>query len=133
MAEKEKTSRTRPFFLAVLVMALLVHTATLAIVFLLAVIFNGWITNTVNEYFPEQTITRTNIVLVNLSGFLLNSLSFSGAYSLWHMKRWGLYLFAVTSILFLLLPFMLGYGNYTSLIILGVVIGFLFLYYRRLK
>ena len=134
MAEKEiETPAGRPFILSIFCIALFVYSGVLGFTFLLAVIFNGWISHTVAGVFTEMDISRGSIVGFSAVSFLLNGLSFFSVYLIWNLKRLGLYLFSLSAMLFLLLPFFLGYGDPYSLVIMSVVIIFLFLHYRRLK
>lgn len=123
----------RPFILAIFCIALFVYTATLSLIFLFATIFNRWISNIVVDFFPDRNINSTNLLLLSATGFLLNTLSFYAVYSVWKLKRSGLYILMITSLLFLMLPFSLGFGNYYSVIIIFVLNGLLFLFYRKLK
>ena len=134
MAEKETDiKRGRPFILSIFCIALFVYSGTLSLLFLLATVFNGWISQTVADFFPEKTIDSKNILIINLAGLLLNGISFYAVYSLWRLKRSGLYIFAVAATSFLLIPFFLGFGNIYSLIMQFFLIGLLFLFYGRLK
>ncbi len=123
---------TRPFLLSILCVALFVHSATLTIIFLLATFFNGWIFSMLQDYFPEKNINNSSVLMLSLLGFVLNGLAFTGIYNMWKLKRSGLYLYSAASLVFILFPFFLGFGNLASIIIIVVLIGLLFLFYRRL-
>lgn len=134
MAEKVTHNKgTRPFILSIFCIALLVYSGTLSIIFLMASVFNSWISQTVSDFFPERDIDPMHILVISLVSFLLNAVSFYAVYSIWNLKRSGLYIFAVAALLFLLIPVFLGFGNYYSLVIIGGLILLLFLFYRRLK
>lgn len=121
----------RPFLLSVFCIALFVYTGILTLVFLLAVVFNHWISHTVDDFFLERTVSRGSIIALSLVAFLLNGLSFYSVFAVWHLKKHGLYTLALSSMVFLLFPFFLGFGNVSSLIIMGSVNVILFLFYKR--
>ena len=134
MTEKENDIiRHRPFVLSILCIALFVYTGILSLIFLLSILFNGWISNTISDFFPERNIVNRNILILSLVGFLLNSISFYSTYAIWRLRKFGLYLFSVASILFLIYPFFLGFGNFYSVVVMIVIVGLLFLFYRRFK
>jgi hypothetical protein len=134
MADKEtEPVRQRPFLLSIFCVSLFVYTGTLSLVFLLSVVFNNWVSHTVDDFFQERTVNSGLILLLSLAGLLLNGLSFFAVFSIWNMRKYGLYLLAGSSLLFLMLPFFLGFGNTNSILIMGAVNIILFLYYRRLK
>jgi hypothetical protein len=134
MAEKENEKiTTRPFILSVFCIALFVYTGMLSIIFMLVTLFNRPISITVADFFPERMITRENILLLSIVGAALNLLSFFSVMFIWRMKRTGLYVFTLASLIFLLLPFFMGFGDFTSLIIMGIIIAVLFLFHNRLK
>ena len=134
MTEKENDIiHHRPFVLSILCIALFVYTGILSLIFLLSILFNGWISNTISDFFPERNIVNRNILILSLVGFLLNSISFYSTYAIWRLRKFGLYLFSVASILFLIYPFFLGFGNFYSVVVMIIIIGLLFLFYRRFK
>ena len=123
--------RKRPFLLSVICIALFVYTGVLSLIFLLALVFNGWMHETVNGFFPEQEIDPMQILLIGSAGFFLNGLAFFAVLSMWRLKRYGLYLFVLSSFLVFLVPYFLGYGNAQSLLIIGVFNLLLFLFYSK--
>lgn len=131
--KKTDTSVNRPFFLSILCISLFVYTGVLSLIFLLSILFNKWISNTLSDFFPEKQIEDSNILMICMVAFVLCATSFISTFLMWKLKRTGLYLFAISSLLFLFFPFIFGFGNYYSLAILGVIIVLLFLYYRRFK
>jgi len=134
MTEKENDIvQHRPFILSILCIALFVYTGILSLVFLFSIIFNNWISNTISDFFPERNIENRSILILSVIGFLLNGISFFSTYTIWKLRKSGLYLFSVASILFLIYPFFLGFGNYYSVVVMIVIVGLLFLFYRRFK
>jgi hypothetical protein len=124
-------ARERPFLLTVFCVALFIYSGMLTLIFLLAVVFNHWISHTVDEFFRESTISRNSILALSLVAFLLNGLSFYSVFAVWNLKKHGLYTLAMSSMFFLLFPFFLGFGSVTSLIIMGAVNVILFMFYKQ--
>ena len=130
--EKERReNQHRPFLLSVFCVALFIYTGILTLVFLLAVIFNNWISHTVDDFFLERTVTRSSIIALSLVAFLLSGLSFYSVFAVWHLKKHGLYTLAMSTMIFLLFPFFLGFGNVSSLVIMGTINVILFMHYKR--
>lgn len=124
-------SKTRPFILSVLCIALFVYSVTLSLIFLFSMVFNKWISNTLAIYFPERQIESGNIFFLSLVGFVLAGSSFIGTYLIWRLRRAGLYIFSIMSLLLLAFPFLFGFGNLYSLLIIGFMIVLLFAFYKR--
>jgi hypothetical protein len=124
---------TRPFLLSVFCIALFVYTGILSIVFLLATLFNKWISNAIDEFFPMREVSSAEVLFLSLLGLLLSGVSFYSVISIWRLKRAGLYIFTFSMLFFQAIPFVFGFGNILSIIVMGVIILSLFLFYKRLK
>lgn len=134
MKENESNQNvTRPFFLSILCISLFVYTGALSLIFLLSSLFNKWISNTLSDFFPERNIENINILLLSLVALVLSTASFFSVFLIWQLKKSGLYLFIISSLLFLLYPFIFGFGNYYSLGIMGVIILLLLLFIKKFK
>ncbi len=131
-SSKENINK-RPFFLSILCMAIFVYAGFLALLFLLALIFNTWVTSTLDNFFPEKTLTGTPVIIISLFGFLLNVVSLIGAQFLWKLRRLGFYFYLISNLIFVFFPFVIGYGNLYSAIILIIIPLLLSLYYRKLS
>lgn len=130
-AAVESKKENRPFFLSILCVSLFVYTGILSLIFLLSIIFYGWISNTLADFFPEREIVKTNILWLSIIAFLLSGASFYATFLMWRLKKSGLFLFILSSLAFQAFPFLFGFGNYYSLIIILVIIVLLLLYWRR--
>ena len=123
----------RPFLLSVFCIALFVYTGFLSIIFLLATLFNKWMSSAIDDFFPMRVVSRAEVLFLSILGLLLSGISFYSVISIWRLKRAGLYIFTTSMLLFQAIPFVFGYGNVLSIIVMGVVVLCLFLFYKRLK
>jgi hypothetical protein len=129
----ENTVKTRPFLFAVICFSIFIFSGFIGLLFLMALLFNSWMTQTLIEFFPERDLSSTSVFLLTLAFFLINSLNFVGAYFLWKMKKSGFYYFLTGTLVFIALPYILGYGNYISSVILLMIVFLLSIYYRKLS
>jgi len=128
----ELVQTKRPIILTIICIAIAVYTLVLSMAFLAALIFNNWISITLNDYFEGNHIAPGSFFWLALSGLILNLLSFFAAIRLWQLKKMAYYLYVGCSLFFVLFPFVLGFGNYYSLIIIGLFIGLLSLFLKKL-
>ena len=98
----------RPFFLAMICVAILAYTSVLSLAFLVALIYNGWIARTLNDYFEGSHVAPGSFFWLALSGLILNLLSFFAATRLWQLKKDGL-LF-ICRMLFIFCAFPICFG-----------------------
>ncbi len=123
----------RPFFLSILCIAIFIYAGFLALLFLFALIFNTWVTSTLNDFFPEKTLNSNNVVLISLIGFVLNIVSVAGAIYLWKLRKIGFYLYLLSNLIFIFFPFLIGYGNLYSAAILILILLLIVLFLKKLK
>lgn len=128
----EKISR-RPFFLSILCIAIFVYSGFLSIIFLFAILFKEWVTNTMLDFFPEKTFTSAYILFFSAIGFLITSTSFIGGYFLWKLKKIGFYLYLTSNLIFIFLPFFIGDGNLYSAAILIIILLLILIFIKKLK
>jgi len=129
----ENQIKTRPFFLSVLCFSIFIYSGFIGLLFLFSLIFNSWITQTLIEFFPERSLSNTLVFLLSLAFFITSILNFMGAYFLWKMKRAGFYYLLIGTLIFIMLPYILGYGNLVSSAILLIVVLLVSVYYRKLR
>jgi hypothetical protein len=89
----------RPFLLTVICLFSFIFFGLIAVLFLLALIYSGSITDMVLKYAPENSPGRITILFYILGGFLLHALSLTGTLLMWKMKRLGYLLFGVSSLI----------------------------------
>lgn len=129
----EQINTSRPFFLSILCIAIFIYAGFLAFLFLLAIIFNQWVTNTMVDFFPEKILTNAHVIIISILGFVLNCVSVIGALYLWKLRKKGFYLYLISNLVFILFPFLIGYGNLYSAVILVLIILLIALFLKKLK
>jgi hypothetical protein len=114
-------------------MALFVYTGMLTVIFLFALLFSEWFSITLSDFFPDRSVEKEKILLLSGVALVLNSIGLFASILIWRLKKTGLFLFTLSSLLFLVLPFLFGYGSLYSLAILSFVLVLLFLHYGRFQ
>ena len=89
----------RPFMLTVLCLFSFVFFGLISVLFLVALLNTGSITNMVLRYAPENSPARTTVLFYILGGFLLHGLSLAGNILIWKMRRLGYILFGISSLI----------------------------------
>lgn len=130
--DKIQLPSNRPFIVSIVCIAFFVYSGLNALIFFFSIIFNSWISETLSDYFPEKDIEQINILVISIVAFGLNALSFLGTWYIWNMRKKGFYILSAFSFLFLIFPFLLGYGSWLSLLILSIPLGIFLIYFRRL-
>ena len=133
MTEQPETITTanRPFMLSLLCITLMVYAATLVVIFFLLLIFNNWVTQVVSDYFSRQSINRNEILIISSIGFVLHVGLFLSGILLWKLKKKGFYLMVVCFAILALLPFIFGFGSWLSIIIYGLMVVLVSLFYKK--
>jgi len=132
-AASQETIIKRPFFLSILCIAIFVYAGFLSALFLFALLFYTWVTVTLEGFFPEKNLITNNVILISIIGLLLNIASLVGAIFLWKLRRKGFYIYLFSNLIFILIPFFIGYGNLYSAAILVLTLVFISLFYRKLS
>ncbi len=122
----------RPFFLSILCVAIFSYSTLFILIFLTGVLFNSWITNVLNDFLIEGEVERNSILLFSITGIILYSLSFYGAFIIWKLKRNGFFIFLTSSFLIIFLPYLFHFGNLISGVVLLMLILLILMYYRKL-
>lgn len=134
---EEKQNNTeqkqRPFVLSVILVSLFVYTGTMSLIFLLAILFNRWISNTLSDFFPERDIKTGDVLMLSIIAFVLTTVSFAGVYMMWKLLKPGIFVFSISALSFIGFPFIFGFGNYISIIIISSVVILLLLFWKRYK
>ena len=122
----------RPFFLSILCVATFVYSAFFTLLFLLGLIYNNRLTAILNDFLQEKSFSRMSILLLSFSGVLLFSLSFLGTYFIWKLKRRGLYIYTVSTVIIIIGPYFIGLISHINTIIFLLLIIFFGLFFRRM-
>jgi len=89
----------RPFMLTVLCLFSFVFFGLISVLFLVALLYTGSITDMVLRYAPENSPARITVLFYILGGFLLHGLSLTGNILMWKMSRLGYILFGISSLI----------------------------------
>jgi len=129
--EIQESVTKRPYLLSVMCVALFVYSATITLIFGIAILYKSWITIVVTDYFSGFEFSTRNIMFLSLAGLITHiSLLFS-AILLWRLKRLGYFFLILTLATLILLPYLVGFGNRLSAIVYVILIGLFSIYYRR--
>lgn len=130
---KPDNHRSRPVILSIFCLFGFVYFALLALLFILATFYSGWITEVTNNYVPAEAATKAQIFLLFFSGALLHLVAFAGLILLWKMRRTGYYLLGVPCLAVACYHlFQPGLSISTTLIYILFIIIFGF-FFRRLR
>jgi hypothetical protein len=94
-----KETAKRPFLLTVLCLFSFVFFGLISVLFLVALLYTGSITDMVLRYAPENSPARITVLSYILGGFLLHALSLTGNILIWKMRRLGYILFGISSLI----------------------------------
>lgn len=122
----------RPFILSILCVATFVYSAFFILIFFFGLIYNSRLTAILNDFLQEKNFSRMSIFLLSFSGVLLFSLSFLGTYFMWKLKRAGLYIYIVSTVIIIIAPYLTGFISHTNTIIFLLLIISFSLFSRRL-
>jgi hypothetical protein len=123
----------RPFFLSILCVAVFVYSTVFILIFLAVASYNNWIGHVLTDFFPEAKVEKSTILWLAITGFILYSLSFTGAVFIWRMKRLGIIIYIAASIMIASIPFLFGLGSIINVIVFSaLIIAFIF-FYRKLN
>ncbi len=99
---KEETRVRRPFFLTLLCLIGFTYTSLFSLLFLLGVIYSTGISGILNKYLQLYDLSRLNFLLFSLGGFFVFFSSFMGILLMWRLQRLGLYIYAMSVIVFMI-------------------------------
>jgi hypothetical protein len=134
MGDEQNTfSVSKPFYLSILCVVIFVYSGFFILLFLIGIIYRGWITRILHDYVPERNITPSQVLLICLIFMVLYGLSFWSALLLWKLKRIGLYLYIAGCFGLSVVPVLAGFGNYLSPAVFAFLILSVSLFSRRLK
>lgn len=122
----------RPFFLSILCVIVFVYSTLFILLFLSGGIFNNWITTVLNDFLNDDLYEKQFILTLSVSGLVLYSLSFISALLIWRLKRIGFYLYSLSSLALIIIPFFFNLGSWISSGILILMILSFAIYFRKL-
>lgn len=132
-SQEVKSGIQRPFFLSILCVAIFSYSILFILLFLTGVLFNSWITNVLNDFLTDGGVQGSSILMLSIVGIILYSLTFYGAFLIWKLKRKGFYIYLISSVLIILLPYLFRFGNIISAIVLLTLIILILAHFRKLN
>ncbi|MEI6889793.1 MAG: hypothetical protein ACOYM0_08015 [Bacteroidales bacterium] len=126
-------TRKRPFFFELLCVFGLVYFLIYALLFIAGFFYSGWVTDAINLYTPVSQYSKTGVMLFMGFSSVLFILAFSGIIVMLKMRKYGYYIFGVSSLI--LASFQL-FRPGISFIGTGIIFGMLILfglYFRRFR
>jgi hypothetical protein len=130
MTAEENTPKTkkakRPFFLSFLCIIGFSYTSLFSILFVFGMLYATGISGIMNKYLQLYDLSRLNFFLFSISGFLIFFSAFMGVLLMWKLQKLGFYIYAFSSLLFLLMEFSLE-GIYLPDIIIHLIFIILFM------
>lgn len=127
------SNKQRPVFLSLLCIVVFVYSGLFTLLFISGVVFNSWIIETINDFIPEKSVERTEIIFLLISGIILYLFSFSGAYYIWRLKQKGFYIYLISTLLIIIESWIIGLGDSISTVILILLFLFFGIFYRKLN
>ncbi|MCX6284173.1 MAG: hypothetical protein NTW31_08070, partial [Bacteroidetes bacterium] len=91
--------RKRPFFLEVLCIFCGVYFFAFSVLLISGFFFSGWVSNAINLYTPVKRFSGIEIKMILGAYALLFILAFSGIILMWKLRKYGYYIFGVSSLL----------------------------------
>jgi hypothetical protein len=123
----------RPLLLTVLCLFSFVFFGMISVLFLVALLYAGFITDMVLRYAPENSPARITILSYILGGFLLHALSLAGNILIWKMRRLGFKLFGISTLIIAAYQlFATRISPLTTAFYIGLIIAFGF-FLKKLK
>ncbi len=125
--------RKRPFFLEVLCIFGWVYFFVFSVLFLAGLFFSGWVSNAINLYTPSNRFSGFEIKMILAAYSLLFISAFSGIILIWKLRRYGYYIFGVSSLL--LASFHMAFPGlaFSGTIIFIAFLVLFGLYFRRFR
>lgn len=127
------TNVHRPFFLSIICIAIYSYSTLFILLFLTGILYNKWITKVLNDFLTVGEVHPNSILILSFVGIILYSLSFMGAFFIWKLKRKGFYIYLISSLLIISLPYLFHFGNVISTIVLLLLVVLILAHYRKLN
>ena len=125
--------KPRPLLLTILCLASFAFFAILTLIFLAGLFNSGWIMRVTNLYLPAENYSRTQVILVFGSGFLLHALAFTGTLLIWNLRKAGYYFLAVSCLIIAAYQLLIPLTAITSTAIYVFWILVFGIFYNRMR
>ena len=92
-------TKKRPFFFMVLCIFSLVYFFAFSVLFIMGFFFSGWVAEAINLYAPLNQYPKNQVQLLLALFSVLFILGFSGIIVMLKLRRYGYYIFGISSLL----------------------------------
>lgn len=128
-----KRKSKRPLLLTLLSLFTWIYYGIMASLFFLALFYSGWITDVINQYIPDGSLSKTQVSIVFLCLFLFHGIAFAGIILLWKGRPAGYYLFSVPTILITLFHLFRPEISWISTAVYAILVVLFGLFYRQMR
>lgn len=108
---KDKNEKQRPLFLSLLCIAAFVYAAFFALIFLISLISNSWLTDVLNDFLIEDEVSNISLAMILFIGLVLHLAIFWGTLKVWKLKKAGIYTYIITLFIMIAYQYFIGIGN----------------------
>lgn len=130
---KGNASRKRPLLLSLLCLFSWIYYGLTGFLFLLALLYSGWIAEVISQYIPDQSLSPIQTSLLILGLLLLHAVAIAGTILLWIGKPAGYYLFSVPTILLASFHLLRPEISWISTAVYAILIILFGVFYRKLR
>jgi hypothetical protein len=127
------TFKPRPLLLTILCLVSFVYFALLSLFFFTGLFNAGWITRVTNQYVTTENYSKTQVLLVFGSGFLLHALAFTGTLLIWKLHKAGYYFLGLSCLIIATYQLINPLTAITSTAIYIFLILIFGIFYNRLR
>jgi hypothetical protein len=131
--EGVKKTHTRPVFYSALISAALLYSFMMSLLFLAGILKNKWLTNVMNDYFPERVFSYSGTLFFTIAGLAIHAISITGLILLIRLRRIGFFVFGIATVLLIIIPYLYGSGNLVSSAIYATVYILIGIYFKKLR
>jgi hypothetical protein len=124
---------TRPVIYSALISAAFLYSFLMSLLFLAGILKNQWLTNVMNDYFPERVFTSSGTLFFTIIGLAVHAIAITGLVFLFRLRRLGFYIFGIATVLLITIPYLHGSGNLLSSVIYATVYILLGLYFKKMR
>lgn len=121
---KDQKNKKRPLFLSLLCISAFVYAAFFAIIFLISLFNNAWLSEVLNNFLINNKVSKVSLAFILIIGLILHLAIFWGTIKIWKLKKSGIYTYLISIIVLIAYQYFIGIGNIymTSFLILFILI-----------
>ena len=84
-----KTENSKSFLLSLLSIVILTYSGVLELFTIALSIKYKWVTEVLNDYMPDESFSKTKVLILSLLGVVIFGITFWSALLIWKLKRTG--------------------------------------------